>query len=359
MKIGFGYDSHRLVTGRKLILGGVEIPHDKGALGHSDADVGLHAITDALLGCIGEGDIGQHFPPTDERWRGAASWKFLDHAATAGQLASLQRRVSDEPARLGLLDPDVRRMNSGGGPYHPELANLERELAGAGPFEQVSAWELRTYMADVLLRTIPNSADRSDHVLLGSARRASAWRCARSSGRAGAAFWGAVGGDSSPAGSGRPGRWWSAAGPAAQALAAIPSMTRTEIVSRAESAIGLAILVVLFRNLATPVTVWHNMVPMIRTPVVMAVSNQLAVTTWSEFLRVARSRPLNCAGSGASTVFVGKYMMRQLNIDSVQFVPFRGTSDMITQLVAGNLDCAFETRFLTAALDLDCLTFCR
>jgi len=92
------------------------------------------------------------------------------------------------------------------------------------------------------------------------------------------------------------------------------------------------------------------MVPMIRTPVVMAVSNQLAVTTWSEFLRVARSRPLNCAGSGASTVFVGKYMMRQLNIDSVQFVPFRGTSDMITQLVAGNLDCAFETRFLTAAL---------
>ncbi len=57
------------------------MPHNHGLEGHSDADVGLHALTDALLGCIGEGDIGQHFPPSDERWRGAASWKFLDHAA--------------------------------------------------------------------------------------------------------------------------------------------------------------------------------------------------------------------------------------------------------------------------------------
>ena len=81
MRIGEGWDVHALVSGRRLIIGGVHIPFDRGLQGHSDADVLLHAITDALLGCIGEGDIGQHFPPTDERWRGAASWKFLDHAA--------------------------------------------------------------------------------------------------------------------------------------------------------------------------------------------------------------------------------------------------------------------------------------
>jgi 2-C-methyl-D-erythritol 4-phosphate cytidylyltransferase/2-C-methyl-D-erythritol 2,4-cyclodiphosphate synthase len=76
-----GYDVHKFKEGDHIWLCGLKIPHTHGLEGHSDADVGLHAITDALLGCIGEGDIGQHFPPTDERWRGAASWKFLDHAA--------------------------------------------------------------------------------------------------------------------------------------------------------------------------------------------------------------------------------------------------------------------------------------
>lgn len=77
-----GYDVHKFKDGDHIWLCGLRIPHSHGLEGHSDADVGLHAITDALLGCIGEGDIGQHFPPTDERWRGAASWKFLDHAAS-------------------------------------------------------------------------------------------------------------------------------------------------------------------------------------------------------------------------------------------------------------------------------------
>jgi 2-C-methyl-D-erythritol 4-phosphate cytidylyltransferase/2-C-methyl-D-erythritol 2,4-cyclodiphosphate synthase len=76
-----GYDVHKFKDGDHIWLCGLKIAHSHGLEGHSDADVGLHAITDALLGCIGEGDIGQHFPPTDERWRGAASWKFLDHAA--------------------------------------------------------------------------------------------------------------------------------------------------------------------------------------------------------------------------------------------------------------------------------------
>lgn len=77
MRIGHGYDVHRLVTGRKLILGGVEIPHETGLLGHSDADVLLHAICDAILGAIGEGDIGRHFPDTDPAYKGASSLKLL------------------------------------------------------------------------------------------------------------------------------------------------------------------------------------------------------------------------------------------------------------------------------------------
>ena len=76
-----GYDVHKFTDGDHIWLCGLKVPHTPALEGHSDADVGLHAITDALLGCIGEGDIGQHFPPTDDRWKGAASWKFLDHAA--------------------------------------------------------------------------------------------------------------------------------------------------------------------------------------------------------------------------------------------------------------------------------------
>jgi 2-C-methyl-D-erythritol 4-phosphate cytidylyltransferase / 2-C-methyl-D-erythritol 2,4-cyclodiphosphate synthase len=78
---GTGFDVHRFCAGDHIWLCGVKIPHDHGLEGHSDADAGLHALTDALLGALGDGDIGQHFPPTDERWRGAASAIFLAHAA--------------------------------------------------------------------------------------------------------------------------------------------------------------------------------------------------------------------------------------------------------------------------------------
>ncbi len=81
MRIGTGYDVHRLTEGRKLILGGVEIPYEKGLLGHSDADVLLHAIMDALLGAAALGDIGLHFPDTDERYRGISSMLLLRHVA--------------------------------------------------------------------------------------------------------------------------------------------------------------------------------------------------------------------------------------------------------------------------------------
>ena len=79
MRIGHGYDVHRLVEERKLILGGVEIPYERGLLGHSDADVLTHAVMDALLGAVALGDIGQHFPDTDPTYKGADSLKLLDH----------------------------------------------------------------------------------------------------------------------------------------------------------------------------------------------------------------------------------------------------------------------------------------
>jgi 2-C-methyl-D-erythritol 2,4-cyclodiphosphate synthase len=88
MKIGIGYDAHRLVRGRRLVLGGVEIPHDKGLEGHSDADALLHAICDAMLGALAMGDIGRHFPDTDARYRGIASTELL-------------RRVGERVARRG------------------------------------------------------------------------------------------------------------------------------------------------------------------------------------------------------------------------------------------------------------------
>ena len=78
MRVGFGFDVHQLVEGRELWLGGVMIPHSLGALGHSDADVLLHAVCDALLGAVSLGDIGQHFPDTDARWKGADSKRLLE-----------------------------------------------------------------------------------------------------------------------------------------------------------------------------------------------------------------------------------------------------------------------------------------
>jgi len=79
VRIGFGYDSHRLVEGRKLIIGGVEVPFEKGPIGHSDADVLCHAITDAIIGALGLGDIGKHFPDSDTKWKNAVSVELLKY----------------------------------------------------------------------------------------------------------------------------------------------------------------------------------------------------------------------------------------------------------------------------------------
>ena len=79
MRVGMGYDVHRLVEDRKLIIGGVEIPHEKGLLGHSDADVLTHAVMDSILGAMAMGDIGKHFPDTDSKFKGADSLKLMEH----------------------------------------------------------------------------------------------------------------------------------------------------------------------------------------------------------------------------------------------------------------------------------------
>ena len=106
MRSGIGYDVHRLVAGRPLILGGVEVPHEKGLDGHSDADVLLHAIADALLGAAALGDIGLHFPDTDERWRGADSLVLLGEVGRLVKAAGY--RISNVDATVALQRPKLR-----------------------------------------------------------------------------------------------------------------------------------------------------------------------------------------------------------------------------------------------------------
>lgn len=113
-RVGIGYDVHALVAGRPLILGGVTVPHDKGLLGHSDADVLLHAITDALLGAAGLGDIGGMFPDTDERWRGADSRVLLRGALSAVAVAGWRVGNVDATiiAQVPKIAPFVARMRA-------------------------------------------------------------------------------------------------------------------------------------------------------------------------------------------------------------------------------------------------------
>ena len=105
-RTGMGYDVHRLARCEELWLGGIRIEHDKGLVGHSDADVALHAITDALLGAMALGDIGEHFPPSDPQWRGADSAQFLAHAASlvrarGGEIANIDLTIICEAPKIG------------------------------------------------------------------------------------------------------------------------------------------------------------------------------------------------------------------------------------------------------------------
>jgi 2-C-methyl-D-erythritol 2,4-cyclodiphosphate synthase len=119
-RVGIGYDVHQLVTGRKLILGGVELVHTKGLEGHSDADVLMHAICDAVLGAIGQGDIGTFFPNTDPRWRGMASRVFLEEAA---------RQVTLHQGRIINIDATIMAQAPKIAPHVPAMkANIAKAL---------------------------------------------------------------------------------------------------------------------------------------------------------------------------------------------------------------------------------------
>lgn len=117
--VGIGYDVHALVQGRRLVLGGVEIPHTHGLDGHSDADALLHAITDAVLGAIGEVDIGHLFPNTDERWRNAPSRIFLEEAA---------RRVRARGGRIVNVDASLIAERP---KIFPHITAMKRHIAEA------------------------------------------------------------------------------------------------------------------------------------------------------------------------------------------------------------------------------------
>jgi 2-C-methyl-D-erythritol 2,4-cyclodiphosphate synthase len=113
-RVGIGYDVHPLVAGRKLILGGVEIPHERGLDGHSDADVLMHAICDAVLGALGAGDIGHFFPNTDPRWKNAPSRVFLEEAAQqvaarGGRLVNVDATVVAQRPKLAPHIDEMRR----------------------------------------------------------------------------------------------------------------------------------------------------------------------------------------------------------------------------------------------------------
>lgn len=119
-RIGNGYDVHRLAEGRKLILGGIEIPFEKGLLGHSDADVLIHAIMDGLLGALALGDIGQHFPDTDEAYKGISSIKLLNHVK--GLIDDRGFEIVNIDSQIVMQQPKLK-------PYIVEMRkNLAEEL---------------------------------------------------------------------------------------------------------------------------------------------------------------------------------------------------------------------------------------
>ena len=119
MRIGHGYDVHKLVEGRDLILGGVKISHEVGLLGHSDADVLLHAVSDALLGAAGLGDIGKHFPDTDPQYKGADSLKLLQ--IVGEKVAQAGYRISNIDVTMIAQRPKLR----------PHIAQMEQNIARA------------------------------------------------------------------------------------------------------------------------------------------------------------------------------------------------------------------------------------
>ena len=134
LRVGEGWDTHALVPGRKLLLGGVEVPYDRGLLGHSDADALLHAITDALLGAAGLGDIGRHFPDTDERFKGADSILLLTEVALrvrqeGWQIANVDSTIVAQAPKLAPYIEAMRVRIAQALDLTPEQVNVKAKTA--------------------------------------------------------------------------------------------------------------------------------------------------------------------------------------------------------------------------------------
>ena len=150
MRTGIGFDSHRLVEGRRLVLGGVEVPYERGLAGHSDADVLTHAVIDALLGAAGLGDIGEHFPDTDERWRDADSLVLLQ--AVSGMLpaavTNIDATVVCETPKLGAMRGAMRGALAGALGVPAEAVNVKfttgEGMGFAGRGEGIAALAIAT-----------------------------------------------------------------------------------------------------------------------------------------------------------------------------------------------------------------------
>lgn len=146
-RIGEGWDTHALVEGRKLILGGIEIPHDKGLLGHSDADVLLHAITDAILGAAGLGDIGRHFPDTAVEFKGADSFILLQEAARrvrekGWEFGNIDSTVIAQKPKLALHIPAMQQRIAQALGISPDQVNVKAKTAEhMGPVGELKAME--------------------------------------------------------------------------------------------------------------------------------------------------------------------------------------------------------------------------
>ncbi|HEY2571249.1 MAG TPA: 2-C-methyl-D-erythritol 2,4-cyclodiphosphate synthase [Solirubrobacteraceae bacterium] len=128
--VGIGYDSHRLAAGRRLVIGGVEIAHERGLDGHSDADVLAHAVIDALLGAAGLGDIGEHFPDTDKRWRDADSMALLAHVVAAVRdedmtIVNVDCTLVMEAPKLGSQRAAIRESLAGVLECEPRRVNVK------------------------------------------------------------------------------------------------------------------------------------------------------------------------------------------------------------------------------------------
>ena len=121
MRVGLGYDVHKLVEGRKLILGGVEIPYEKGLLGHSDADVLIHAVMDALLGASALGDIGKHFRDTDSKYKGISSLKLLEYVTEL---------LKDNGFTVGNIDATIIAQRPKMSPHIPQMRKNMAEVLG-------------------------------------------------------------------------------------------------------------------------------------------------------------------------------------------------------------------------------------